>query len=99
MLRDRPPASHNQLMAEKPDQTKAIAYIETNGDIVEQARLRYLLEQRPPPAAALRQLYNAQQPDGGWSPFWSPPPVFAYRRHGNWAWALKSWRSPTRCAS
>jgi hypothetical protein len=59
-------------MAKQPDQSKAIAYVEANGDIVEQARLRYLLERRPPPAAALRQLYNAQQPDGGWTPFWAP---------------------------
>jgi hypothetical protein len=59
-------------MAQQSNQSKAIAYVEANGDIVEQAGLRYLLEGRPAPAAALRQLYNAQQPDGGWSPFWSP---------------------------
>lgn len=59
-------------MERRADLTQAITYIEANGDIVEQARLRYLLEQRPPSAAALRQLSNAQQPDGGWSPFWLP---------------------------
>jgi hypothetical protein len=59
-------------MAKGVDQSKAIAYIEANGDVVEQARLGYLLDERPPAAEALRQLYNAQQPDGGWSPFWLP---------------------------
>jgi hypothetical protein len=72
LLLNRPCPRHNQPMAQHADQTKAISYIEANGDLLEQARLRYLLEQKPPAAEAVRQLYAAQQPDGGWSPFWSP---------------------------
>lgn len=59
-------------MMREIDQSKAIAYVAANGDVVEQARLHYLLEERPPTTEALRHLYNAQRPDGGWAPFWSP---------------------------
>lgn len=48
---------------------KAIAYVQTQGDAVEQARLAAILWDEPPPKAALRELAALQKPDGGFA-YW-----------------------------
>jgi hypothetical protein len=50
----------------------AIAFVRANGDAVEQARLDYLLNDKPPDPAIVQQILAGQRADGGWSPFWTP---------------------------
>lgn len=50
----------------------AIAFVRSKGDLVEQARLRYLLNGEPPAPSITQQMFAGQRTDGGWSPFWTP---------------------------
>src|SRR5690348_7479295 len=49
----------------------AIAFVRAHGDAVEQARLDYLLNGKPPDPAIVQQIVSGQRADGGWSPFWA----------------------------
>jgi len=49
----------------------AITFVHSTGDVVEQARLRYLLDGEPPAPAIRQQVFADQREDGGWSPFWA----------------------------
>jgi len=49
----------------------AIQFILERGNSNEQARLRYLLDNISPNAAAIAQFAVSQHLDGGWSPFWA----------------------------
>ncbi len=51
---------------------KAIHFIREHGNLVEQARLAYLLSGEPPSGAITAALFANQRPDGGWAPFWAP---------------------------
>jgi len=51
------------------DLDKAIAYVQTKGNIIEQARLASILWKKPPDKAVLQKLATMQNPDGGFS-FW-----------------------------
>ena len=53
------------------DTEKAIAYVQVQGNAVEQARLAAILWDEPPPEAALRELAALQKPDGGFA-HWVP---------------------------
>jgi hypothetical protein len=50
---------------------KAIQFVVEQGDVTEQARLRYLLDKTQPDAAVIAQFIATQRPDGGWAPFWA----------------------------
>ncbi len=50
----------------------ALTFIGNQGDIVEQARLNYLLNGRSPSFKAVSGLLAGQRPDGGWAAFWAP---------------------------
>lgn len=49
----------------------AITFVRSTGDLVEQARLRYLLGGELAAPAIRQQLFAGQREDGGWSPFWA----------------------------
>lgn len=51
---------------------KAIQFVQQNGNAIEQARLRYLLNGERPSANIIQQLFNGQREDGGFAPFWAP---------------------------
>ena len=53
-------------------ETLAIAFVQRNGDEVEQARLRYLLAGERPSGHVIAVLLEGQRPDGGFAPFWAP---------------------------
>lgn len=50
----------------------AITFVSSEGDLVEQARLRFLLDSERPASEVIQQLFAGQREDGGWSPFWAP---------------------------
>lgn len=50
---------------------QAIAYVQSQGNAVERARLAAILWDEPPPPAALRALAGLQKPDGGFA-YWVP---------------------------
>ena len=54
------------------DRDKAIQFVQQNGDAIEQARLRYLLHGERPSVTIIQSLFNGQQNDGGFAPFWAP---------------------------
>ena len=54
------------------NQDKAIQFVQEKGGDLEQARLRYLLDGERPSTAIIQQLFNGQQNDGGFAPFWAP---------------------------
>lgn len=49
----------------------AVSFVRANGNALEQARLRHVLEGNVPPPAVRLQLFADQRKDGGWSPFWA----------------------------
>jgi hypothetical protein len=53
------------------DVEKAIVYVQSQGDIVERARLASVLRDEPPPEAVLQELASLQKPDGGFA-YWVP---------------------------
>jgi len=48
---------------------KAVAYVQSKGNIIEQARLDSIIWSKPPQKAVLQKLRTMQNPDGGFS-FW-----------------------------
>jgi hypothetical protein len=50
----------------------AVEFVRSRGNIVEQARLKYLLDNERPSSEAVNTLLAGQRPDGGWPPFWAP---------------------------
>lgn len=50
----------------------AMTFVRSTGNMVEQARLRYVLEGSAPPPDMQAQAVADQREDGGWSPFWAP---------------------------
>jgi hypothetical protein len=54
------------------DYERAVEFVDTHGDEVERARLRYLLYEEAPSPSIEDVLFAGQRPDGGWAPFWSP---------------------------
>lgn len=50
---------------------KAVEFVRSAGNEVEQARLKYLLANERPAQDVVLQLFSGQRPDGGWSPFWA----------------------------
>jgi hypothetical protein len=50
----------------------AVEFVRSRGNIVEQARLKYLLDHERPSREAVNNLLAGQRPDGGWPPFWAP---------------------------
>jgi hypothetical protein len=50
---------------------KAVAFVKTQGNEVEQARLKYLLTNEHPSQTVIAQLFAGQRHEGGWSPFWA----------------------------
>lgn len=50
----------------------AMTFVRSTGNMVEQARLRYVLEGSAPPPDVQAQVVADQREDGGWSPFWAP---------------------------
>jgi hypothetical protein len=53
------------------DFEKAVQFVKKNGDDVEQARLDFILENKPPSQHVIASLFEYQRPDGGWAPFWA----------------------------
>jgi hypothetical protein len=53
----------------KIDLEKAVAYAQSRGDVIEQARLAAILWDEPLTKAALRELAALQKPDGGFA-YW-----------------------------
>jgi hypothetical protein len=53
------------------DVEAALTFVSRQGNMVEQARLRYLLTQEAPSSAVISQLLAGQRDDGGWAPFWA----------------------------
>ena len=51
---------------------KAIQFVQSNGNNVELARLRYLLAGEQPSLPIIEELFSGQQEDGGFAPFWAP---------------------------
>ncbi|MBK8906164.1 MAG: hypothetical protein IPM53_33605 [Anaerolineaceae bacterium] len=51
---------------------KAVQFIQQNGNEVELARLRYLLDGKRPSPDIVKQLFRGQREDGGFAPFWAP---------------------------
>ncbi len=49
----------------------AVEFVRSRGNIVEQARLKYLLDNEHPSREAVNNLLAGQRPDGGWPPFWA----------------------------
>lgn len=49
----------------------AIAFVKSKGNLVELARLQFILANENPSEEIKAQLFNEQQADGGWSPFWA----------------------------
>jgi len=54
------------------DHEAAVAFIQSNGDELERARLRRLLLGVTPPPQVVDQLLTGQQANGGWTPSWAP---------------------------
>jgi hypothetical protein len=50
---------------------KAIQFVVDQGNDIEQARLRYLLDKTQPSVYTIAQFAAAQRQDGGWAPFWA----------------------------
>lgn len=50
---------------------KAVAFVKSQGNEVEQARLNYVLRDEQPSPDVVARLFARQRPDGGWSPFWA----------------------------
>lgn len=50
---------------------KAVEFVRSKGNEVEQARLKYLLANERPSQKVVAKLFADQRPDGGWSPFWA----------------------------
>lgn len=50
----------------------AIAFVHQKGNLVEQARLAYVLHHAPASAQIAKTQLDGQRPDGGWPPFWAP---------------------------
>jgi hypothetical protein len=50
----------------------AVAFVMNQGNAVEQARLKYLLNNERPAPDVVTTLLAGQRADGGWSPFWAP---------------------------
>jgi hypothetical protein len=50
---------------------RAVVYVQSQGDVVERARLAAILWGEPPPQAALQELASLQKPDGGFA-YWVP---------------------------
>ncbi|MBN2390877.1 MAG: terpene cyclase/mutase family protein [Anaerolineae bacterium] len=50
---------------------RAIAFVQSRGNEVEQARLRYILFYEHPSQKVVAKLVAGQRPDGGWPPFWA----------------------------
>ncbi|MGZ9584477.1 prenyltransferase/squalene oxidase repeat-containing protein [Paenibacillus marinisediminis] len=48
----------------------AIRYIETHGNNIERARLKYIAQDHPISEQELADFFNNQRSDGGWAPFW-----------------------------
>lgn len=53
------------------DLCKAVEFVRSAGNEVEQARLKYLLTNEHPAQDAVNKLFSGQRSDGGWSPFWA----------------------------
>jgi hypothetical protein len=53
------------------DLDKAITFVKTQGNAIEQARLRYLLAGESPSPGIITQLFAGQRDDAGWAPFWA----------------------------
>ena len=51
------------------DRPKAITYVQTRGDAIEQARLAAIINAEPASAAVLRDIADRQNPDGGFG-YW-----------------------------
>jgi hypothetical protein len=49
----------------------ALAFVSRQGNMIEQARLRYLFAQEAPSSDVISQLLAGQRDDGGWAPFWA----------------------------
>jgi hypothetical protein len=49
----------------------AVAFVRSQGNAVEQARLTHLLDDEPPAPEAVNDLLAGQRSDGGWPPFWA----------------------------
>jgi hypothetical protein len=49
----------------------ALEFVKSRGNLVEQARLKYLLDNERPSREAVNNLLAGQRPDGGWLPFWA----------------------------
>lgn len=50
---------------------KAVEFVRSQGNEVEQARLKYVLANERPSQGVIAKLFTGQRPDGGWSPFWA----------------------------
>jgi hypothetical protein len=50
----------------------AAGFINEHGNIIEIARLNFLLENRPAGRNVRQELFGLQRRDGGWAPFWAP---------------------------
>ena len=55
-----------------PHQSAAVAFVQTHGTPVEQARLAYLLDSIPPAPEIIASVFADQHSDGGWPAFWAP---------------------------
>jgi hypothetical protein len=61
--------AYSSILEEEMDAEKAIAYVQTHGDVVERARLAAILWNEPPSEAALQELVALQKSDGGFA-YW-----------------------------
>lgn len=50
---------------------RAIKFVVKNGNLIEQARLKFIIDDQPPSGEARDQFFSSQRGDGGWSPFWA----------------------------
>ncbi len=53
------------------DLDKALAFIKSHSNAVEQARLQHLLANKRPSQEIVARFFAGQRPDGGWPPFWA----------------------------
>ncbi|OGO36286.1 MAG: hypothetical protein A2W35_17990 [Chloroflexi bacterium RBG_16_57_11] len=50
---------------------RAIQFVRSQGNAIEQARLRVILANEPPTPAVVAGLFAGQRSDGGWPAFWA----------------------------
>lgn len=50
---------------------KAIAFVQDQGNLIEQARLEYIFSGKRPSQKVVARLFAGQRPDGGWAAFWA----------------------------